>query len=184
MLLERQRAQLLVVDIQERLAPHIHEADAVVRNTGILLEAAATLGIPVTVSEQYVKGLGPTVAPLQSRIEGAAVFEKIHFSCAADPQIRRHLHRLDQEQGRDQIIICGIEAHICVLQTALGLVHGGHRVAVVQDAVGSRNPRNRDIAMARMIQNEIEAVTTEMVLFEWMEQAGTDEFRALSKLVK
>lgn len=184
MLLERHRAQLLIVDMQERLAPHIHEGDQAVHNAGILLQAAERLEIPVTVSEQYVKGLGPTVAPLQPGIAAATIFEKVHFSCAADAQIRRHLRQLEQEQGRDQIVICGMEAHICVLQTALGLVHAGHRVAVVLDAVGSRNPRSRDIAMARMLKNDIETVTTEMVLFEWMAQAATDEFRALSKLIK
>lgn len=184
MLLERQRAQLLVVDMQERLTPHIHEGDSAVHNAGILLQAAARLEIPVTVSEQYVKGLGPTVPPLQPHMAGARIFEKVHFSCAADPEMRRHLRQIDQEQGRDQIVICGMEAHICVLQTALGLVHAGHRVAVVLDASGSRDPRNRDIAMTRMLQNEIETVTTEMVLFEWMGQAATDEFRALSKLIK
>lgn len=184
MLLERQRTQLLVVDMQERLAPHIDQGDSAVHNAGILLQAAARLGIPVTVTEQYVKGLGPTVAPLQPHMAEATVFEKIHFSCAADPDIRRHLRKIEQEQGRDQIVICGIEAHICVLQTALGLTHAGHRIAVVLDAVGSRKPQSRDIAMARMLQNDIETVTTEMVLFEWMEQAATDEFRALSKLIK
>lgn len=184
MLLERQRSQLLVVDIQERLAHHVQNHERIVRNTEILLTAARQLQIPVTLSEQYPKGLGPTVEALQPSLEGARRFEKTHFSCAADPAIRRHVRHLEQAHGRDQVVICGIESHICVLQTALGLAHGGHLVAVVMDAVGSRREDNYQVAMDRLLRHEIETVTTEMVLFEWMEEAATDEFRSLSKLIK
>ncbi len=184
MLLERHRSQLLVIDIQDRLAPHIFNVDEVVDNTAVLIAAAKRLDIPVIVSEQYVKGLGPTVEPLQPFIEEARVFEKVHFSCAADPAIRRHIRHLDQASGRDQIIICGTEAHICVLQSALGFAQGGQHVAVVIDAIGSRRPESLAVARDRMLRNEIETVTTEMVLFEWLHQAATDEFRELSKLIK
>ena len=184
MLLDAERAQLLVIDIQDRLQPHINDGDNVVRNTGILLEAARTLGIPVTVSEQYRKGLGLTVTAIRDKVDEAEIFEKIHFSCAADEAIARHLRHLETSTGRDQIVICGTEAHICVLQSALGFHASGHRVAVVMDAVGSRRAQSRDLALARMLRHGLETVNTEMALFEWLKQAGTDDFRHLSKLIK
>jgi len=173
-------SQLVIIDMQERLANAMPAEDMklVLKQTSILLQAANQLEVPVIHTEQYPKGLGPTCEDLLPLLNAPAI-SKTAFSCCDEPNFQCRL-----AGDRPQVILAGMEAHICVLQTALGLVHGGHRVAVVQDAVGSRNPRNRDVAMARMIQNEIEAVTTEMVLFEWMEQAGTDEFRALSKLVK
>lgn len=184
MLLEQSRSQLLVIDIQDRLAPHIANIDEVVDNTAVLLAAAQRLDIPVTVSEQYVRGLGPTVEPLQPFIEDVKVFEKLHFSAAADPTIRRHVKHLDQAAGRDQIVLCGTEAHVCVLQTALGLMQAGQHVAVVIDAVGSRRRESLDAARDRLAQNGIQIVTTEMVLFEWLHVAGTEIFKELSKLIK
>lgn len=184
MLLERDRAQLLVVDIQPRLLPHIYNADQVLLNTELLLVAARRLGVPTTVSEQYPKGLGPTVDKLGPFIEGAKVMEKIHFSCAADANLRRRVRHLDQTEGRDQLVIAGVEAHVCVLQSALGFAQLGQHVAVVADATGSRRPENHQAALERLRHNGIEAVSAEMVLFEWMGVAGTDEFRDLSKLIK
>ncbi|MDA5192582.1 hydrolase [Govanella unica] len=184
MLLEQSRSQLLVIDIQDRLAPHIANINEVVDNSAVLLAAAQRLDIPVTVTEQYVRGLGPTVEPLQPFIEGVKVFEKLHFSAVADPAIRRHLQQIDQSGGRNQIVICGIEAHVCVLQTALALARAGQNVAVVIDAVGSRRTESLDAARARLLQNGIEVVTTEMVLFEWLHVAGTDIFKDLSKLIQ
>ncbi|MBW7835829.1 MAG: hydrolase [Sphingomonadales bacterium] len=184
MLLERHRSQLLVVDIQDRLLPHIANKAEVVANTEVLLTAARRLDIPVTVSEQYPKGLGPTAARLSPFLEGTKIFEKMHFSCAADAEIRRHIRHLDQASGRDQIVICGIESHVCVLQTALGLAQAGHYVAVVVDAVGSRRRESWDAAIDRLLKNEIEMVTTEMTLFEWLGVSGTEEFRDLSRLIK
>src|SRR5690606_8973688 len=108
------------VDIQPKLLPHIHNADQMLLNTELLLVAARRLKIPVTVSEQYPKGLGPTVDKLSAFIEGAKVMEKIHFSCAADPELRRRVRHMDQAEGRDQLVIVGAEAHVCVLQSALG----------------------------------------------------------------
>jgi nicotinamidase-related amidase len=184
MLLERNRAHLLVVDIQARLLPHIYNADQVLLNTELLLVAARRLGVPVTVSEQYPKGLGPTVDKLNAFIEGAKVMEKMHFSCAADAEIRRRVRHLDQAEGRDQLVIVGIEAHVCVLQSALGFAQAGQHVAVVADATGSRRLENHEKALKRLRHNDIEVVTAEMVLFEWLGVAGTDEFRELSKLIK
>ncbi|RMF11801.1 MAG: hydrolase [Alphaproteobacteria bacterium] len=184
MLLESKRSQLLVVDIQEKLFPHIDNAETVARNTQVLIAAARELGIPITVSEQYPQGLGPTVRPLTDLLEEARIFEKVEFSCAANPDIRRHVRHLETAEGRDQLVICGMESHICVLQSALGFLHAGHHVAVVMDAVGSRRAESRELALARLLRHEVETVTTEMALFEWMHRAGTDQFRTLSKLIR
>ena len=184
MLLDAKRSQLLIVDIQDRLQPHIHDGDSVVQNTGILLEAARVLDIPVTVSEQYRKGLGLSISAIRDRLDESEILEKVHFSCAADDAIMRRLRHVEKSMGRDQVVICGTEAHICVLQSALGLMESGQRVAVVMDAVGSRHARARDLALARMLRHGLETVNTEMALFEWLHRAATDDFRRLSKLVK
>lgn len=184
MLLERERGQLLVVDFQARLLPHIQDGETALLNAELLLVAAQRLGIPVTVSEQYPKGLGPTVDKLGPFIAGAKVMEKVHFSCAADPELRRRVRHLDQAEGRDQVVIVGVEAHVCVLQSALGFAQLGHPVAVVADATGSRRRENHDLALRRLRHNGIEVVSTEMVLFEWLGVAASDEFRELSKLIK
>lgn len=184
MILEAKRGQLLLVDIQERLFPHIENAKSLLANIEVLVAAAMELGIPITLTEQYPKGLGPTITPLGKRMGDVPVFEKLHFSCAADPDIRRHIRHLETAEGRDQVVIVGTEAHVCVLQSALGFMQGGHHVAVVADAVGSRQNESRDMALARLAHHDMEIVTTEMVLFEWMHKAGTDQFRTLSKLIK
>lgn len=184
MLLESKRSQLLVVDIQEKLFPHIENAGAVASNAEILITAARELQIPITVTEQYPKGLGPTIGPLRDLLGDARTFEKMTFSSAADSAIRRHVRHLETSEGRDQLVICGIEAHVCVLQSALGFIEAGHHVAVVMDAVGSRRRESWDIALARLVRHEVETVTAEMALFEWMHEAGTGQFRALSQLIR
>ncbi len=184
MLLSARRSHLLVVDIQARLMPAIHEGERVVRNTGILLQAAARLGIPVTVTEQYPKGLGATVEAVTGHLpQDTVVLPKITFSAAGDPAIASRLAELRGE-GRDQVVICGAEAHVCVLQTALGIRANGEAVFVVGDAVSSRQPRDASAAHARLLHAGCDWVTTEMALFEWMERAGTDTFRALAALIK
>ncbi|MEX1147704.1 MAG: hydrolase [Sphingomonadales bacterium] len=184
MLLDSKRAQLLVVDVQERLFPHIDDAGTVRSNIEVLVTAALEMDIPVTLSEQYPKGLGPTIEPLMKYLGDVPRFEKMHFSCAVDPEILRRVRHLETASNRDQIVVVGIEAHVCVLQSALGFRGGGHHVAVVADGVGSRQPASRERALDRMAHAGIEIVTTEMVLFEWMHKAGTDQFRSLSKLIK
>lgn len=180
MLLSAQRSVLVVVDVQERLLPAVRDQERIVRNTGLLLRAARELAVPVLVSEQYPKGLGPTVASLKELVPDGAMVEKITFSCTGEPAF---LDRLD-DIGRDQLVLCGTEAHVCVLQTALGLAAAGRSVFLVADATGSRDPRNAELALARMRMNGVQVVSTEMVVFEWMERAGTPAFKALSALIK
>ena len=183
MLLSRDASQLVLVDLQERLAPAIHEFWAIVDQVSKLIEAAATLGVPIVVSEQYVAGLGPTVEPLRSALRENAKFEKTSFSCMGDSGLGDHIARAAQA-GRSQVVLVGIEAHVCVLQTALDLRSAGYNPVVVTDAVGSRRSVSADAAKARLASAGVQLVTTEMVLFEWLSRAGTPEFRALRHLLK
>jgi nicotinamidase-related amidase len=184
MLMRAQASQLVVVDLQERLLPAINGSEGVLRNVGRLLAAAGRLSVPVLVTEQYPRGLGPTVSDVARRLpEGARVLEKIAFSGAADPGIAAAAETL-RGTGRTQMVICGTEAHVCVLQTALGFRERGYEVFVVADAVSSRSPHSVQAACARLLHAGCGWVTTEMVLFEWMAAAGTDDFRAISALIK
>lgn len=180
MLIERDKSCLLVVDIQEKLVPAVAEPAGVIRNSGILMQAAARLGVPTILSEQYPQGLGPTVPELRALAPDSARLSKISFSCAGDEGLNKKL----REIGRPQLVVCGMETHVCVLQTALGYQGVGYRTFVVADAVSSRAPANREMGLRRMAENGVELVTTEMVVFEWLAKAGTAEFKELSKLIK
>ena len=180
MLIRREQSLLLVVDIQEKLAPAILNADGVVANAAKLIQAAQKLSVPMLASEQYPKGLGRTVPALRNLLPPAAIFEKTHFSCFGEAGVAE---RLRQTQ-RQQIIVCGMEAHVCVLQTALELKAAGYTKMVVADAVSSRQQENHALGLARLRGAGVEIVTTEMVLFEWIGQAGTPEFRSLLALIK
>jgi len=171
---------LIVVDLQERLIPAIHEGGRVIANARILMQAAKRLDVPGLVSEQYSKGLGHSVPDIAELAEAENTLEKMHFSCLSDSEIERRLREL----GRKQAVVCGTEAHVCVLQTVLELIELGYRVFVVEDAVSSRKPESKRVAMARMQAAGAQAVTTEMVVFEWLKKAGTHEFKELSSLIK
>jgi nicotinamidase-related amidase len=183
MILDRASSQLLVVDVQDRLLPAMFEGERMVDRCAVLMQAAGRLGIPVTVSEQYRKGLGPTVTRLDNIKGDAAVMEKMHFSCAADPAIRDHVQGL-ADRGRKQLVVCGIESHVCVMQSVLGFKAMGLDVYTVTDAVTSRVSGSVDVALARMSAAGIHHVNTEMAVFEWLHIAGTPEFKELSKLIK
>ena len=180
MLVSAAQSMLLLVDVQERLAPAVADRDACLKRCRRLIEAARRLDVPVLASEQYPKGLGPTVAELRELLEPAEIHAKTHFSCAADPGLAAALRGL----GRSQIVICGMEAHVCVLQSALGLKREGFEPAVVADAVASRDPANRTLALERLRANAVEIVSSEMILFEWLGEAGTPEFKAVIPLIK
>lgn len=180
MLLERDRSLLMVIDIQERLAPAVADNESVIARTRLLLEAAARLEVPVLATEQYPKGLGPSDARLAPLLEGATVLPKTTFSAMGDPAVREHLLRTK----RQQVVLAGMETHICVLQTALALRDAGYQVAVAADAVGSRLPERKARGLERMEAQGVELVDSEMVLFEWLAEAGTPEFKELSRLVR
>lgn len=176
MLMDRDQSALLVVDIQERLLPHIHEGQAVLDHAVWLVKVAQKLGVPVMVTEQYPKGIGPTVAVLRELTFPENVAEKLHFSCVA----ANCLDRLPGSE-RPQVVVAGTESHVCVLQTVLGLLGQGKQVFVVAEAVGSRRPSDKALALERMRANGAEIVSREMVAFEWLKQAGSEEFRAVSR---
>jgi len=178
-LLSRNDSRLLVIDLQERLMPAIACGESVVTNTVKLVKAAGVVGVPVSATEQYPKGLGPTVAPLAELLPEPS--EKIEFSC---------LNSLDwnsegsDPEARFKVVIAGVEAHVCVQQTVLDLLAHGFRVYVAADAVGSRSVVDREFALQRMALSGAVITTTEAVLFEWCERAGSDEFKSISRLVK
>lgn len=175
-LIDARHSALLVVDVQERLLPAIHDGGRVLENCVWLAQVAQRLGVPVIVSEQYPRGLGATAAALSAALSAGAVRTKIHFSCVADGCFE------DVDAWRrPQLVVAGTEAHVCVLQTVLDLQARGTRVFVVADAVGSRRPEDRDVALARMRQHGAEVVTREMAAFEWLRRAGTDLFREISR---
>lgn len=180
MLIRRADSLLLVVDIQKKLAPAIHDRERVTANSVRLLEGARQLGVPAFVSEQYVKGLGPSLDAIRNAAVDAQFFEKTHFSCAAEPGVIDLL----RAAKRPQVLLTGTETHVCVLQTAFGLLAAGFEVYLVADATSSRTPENRSAAIERMRAGGVQIVTTEMVLFEWLQQAGTDDFRQLLPLIK
>ncbi|TRW48800.1 hydrolase [Aliidiomarina halalkaliphila] len=168
---------LLIIDIQERLAPAIANVDALIAENVRLLRVAAELQLPRLYTEQYPKGLGATVPSLQEPLAGAHFYEKIHFSAGREPEFRDQLASL----GRTQVVVTGTETHVCVLQTVLDLLALEYHVFVVADAVSSRSPENKERALARMAQAGAHVVSSEMVIFEWLERAGTDQFRTISK---
>jgi nicotinamidase-related amidase len=183
MLMDASKASLLIVDVQDRLLPAMADGAGVVSRCKLLLKAAKDLDVPVAVSEQYPKGLGHTVEPLKADIGNAAVFEKLSFSCWRDDLLRAALIKL-HDGGRPQVIIAGIEAHVCVLQSALDLAQAGFGVFVVADGVSSRAEESKALALQRMGHAGIEVVNTEMVVFELLGKAGTAEFKELSALLK
>jgi len=183
MLMEAAKSSLLLIDVQERLLPAMAGGDEVARRCSMLLKAAKQLDVPVTVSEQYPKGLGHTVPVLAAEIGNAPVFEKLSFSCWKDAALKEHLIG-HHERQRPLVIIAGIEAHVCVLQTAIDLSAAGFGVFAVADAMSSRAPSSLALALERMRQNSISIVNAEMVVFELLKQAGTAEFKALSAVVR
>jgi nicotinamidase-related amidase len=171
---------LLVVDVQERLVPAIADHRRVVWNCRRLIDAAGVLGVPVAATEQYPKGLGPTVAELAERLGGAAIPEKLTFSAGGCPAVFEALRR----RGVSKLLLCGIEAHVCVAQTAIDLLAHGWRVYVAVDAVGSRFEIDRDTALRRMESSGATLTTTEAALFEWCQVAGTPKFKQISRLAR
>lgn len=178
-LLDRSSSALLVVDIQEKLVPAIEWSDRMLSNSNKLVEAASLLGIPVLISEQYPKGLGHTVETIDTA--KAAIFEeKAMFSCRGCPEILKYL----EENGIQTVLICGIEAHVCVAQTAFDFLAIGLGVQVAVDSIGSRSPEDRETAISRMNLHGITTTTSEAAIFEWCETSSADEFKQISALIK
>lgn len=178
MRIQASQSCLIIVDIQERLAPVMAEPRKVIEGGARLAAAARRLEIPTLISEQYPKGLGPTMIDIREVVpEVETYIEKTAFSCMGEPAFADALGSFE----RPQAVVAGIEMHVCVMQTALDLKEKGFEVFVVVDASGSRNAIDEDIAKARFIAAGIHLVTIEMVIFEWLARAGTPEFKEISK---
>lgn len=176
--LDIHRSALWIIDIQEKLFPVIPNASKIESKACRLVESARRLSVPTGATVQYPKGLGPLVPSLRKYISDPE--EKVDFSAAV---CRRDLN-VWAKSGRDQVVIVGIETHICVLQTVLDLIAEGHRPFVVSDAVGSRGQQDHDDAMVRMRDCGATIVTSDSILFEWLSTAKHPEFKAISQLVK
>ena len=179
--LDRGDALLLVVDVQERLAAAMPQ-DAMARlqkNASVLVRAAHRLDLPVVATEQYPKGLGRTVAPLRELLRDPPM-EKMEFSCGASKPIARHI----LGTGRRQVIVAGMESHVCVFQTVRDLLRGDFAVFLVQDAVISRTPENREVGLRLADKAGATLTSTEAVLFDLLGVAGTPEFKELAPLIK
>lgn len=180
--LDRDKAVLVVIDVQDKLCQAMDEKvlQNLTRNIGILLESATELGLPVLVTEQYVKGLGATLPMLKDKAAAASYYEKMAFSSCGSIEFVEKL----KKSGRTQVIMTGMETHVCVLQTVIELRDAGFEVHVVKDAVMSRSKRNWQTAMEAMTLTGAVPTCTESVLFQLLKVAGTEEFKKLSKLVR
>jgi nicotinamidase-related amidase len=175
-MLDRDRTALVVIDVQEAFRSAVLDFERVAANSAVLVQGARAIGVPVVVSEQYPKGLGRTVPELAEHLEGIEPVEKTVFSAASADGF--------DLAGRDQALICGIEAHVCVSQTAHELVAGGVEVHVARDAVSSRSAENRELGLRKMEGAGAVLTSVETALFELLGEAGTPEFKEVQALVK
>jgi nicotinamidase-related amidase len=171
---------LLVIDVQARLAPAVPEHERLIARAGALVDAAKLLGVPTLATEHVPEGIGHTVPVLRERLAEGAVLRKSHFSCADEPAVLARIEAL----GRRQVVVCGMEAHVCVMQGALGLAQRGFEVYLARDACGSRRDEDRETALARMAREGLRITTVESAMFEWMHRADRPEWRELLRLVK
>jgi nicotinamidase-related amidase len=189
-MLDSKSAALVVIDVQGKLLPFIHEHEETVAAIVRLIKGFRIVGAPILVTEQYRKGLGETAPEIQEAIREAdpnsgekhtfEPLEKMSFSCMLDDGIRSAI----EETRRKQIVLCGIESHVCVYQTAMHLLEAGFVVEVVADAVSSRTPRNRNISLQRMRDEGVGITCVETCVFEMLEVCGTDPFRKWVKVIR
>lgn len=179
-LLDLDHTQLLIIDIQERLLPHIHNHEACVAAAERIIRACTALEVPVTLSEQYVRGLGPTTPSITAAAAAAPRFEKMTFSCCADHAGRERISTV----LRPQVLLVGIEAHVCVQQTALDLLAMQMQPFVLADAVSSRRPLDCDTALHRLRHAGAVVTTVEAAIFELVRESGTERFKCILPLVK
>lgn len=179
MRIERQHTAAIAIDYQEKLVPAMQDKETLVENSCILLAGLRTLGIPVYVTQQYTKGLGKTVPEIWEASGAEEYTEKIRFGALEDvegscPEIRE----------KKYVIVCGVEAHICVLQTLMDLKENGYVPVIVTDCVGSRKAKDKDAAIQRAVQEGAVLTTYEALLFELLEKAGTEESKKIQRLIK
>lgn len=175
-----ERTVLVVVDIQEKFRDKIHGIDQVVSGTARLVEFCQELDIPVIVTEHYPRGLGETLATVRDVCQPYNPIEKINFSCAGSPDFNRAL----DQTGRDQVILCGIESHVCIYQTATDLLRSGKQVVAAADAISSCSAANRQLGLDAMAALGVQILGVQMVMFEILRVAGTDRFKKVAPLLK
>ena len=180
MLIKALGSILVVIDMQEKLVPAMQAPARTLKNTRLLMSTADELDIPIMLTEQYPKGLGRTVSDIKSASASASAFEKLHFSCMEEDDFAQAF----RAHNRRQAIITGMEAHICVMQTAAQLMEEGFEVFVVTDATSSRTLESERACLERLQAIGAGIVTTEMVVFEWLAKAGTPAFKRILPLIK
>jgi nicotinamidase-related amidase len=180
MLLDREQCFLLIVDMQERLVPKVLDSERVIGNALRLVTAARRVGVPVLMTEHCPAKIGPLVPELRGAVATDAILTKVHFAAAREPGSAARFAAL----GRPLAVLAGTEAHVCVLQSALSLLDAGYRSVVVSDAISSRDTHDREVALRRLSDAGVGIVTTEMVIFEWLERGDTPEFRELIPIIK
>lgn len=179
-MLSPEKTVLLVVDVQGKLAHAMHDKDALFSNLQKIIRGAQVLAVPIIVTEQNPEGLGPTITEIAPLLGTIRPISKLNFSCCANEQFMRELESL----GRSQILLTGIETHICVYQTAVGLLDRGYEVQVVADAVASRTPENKAIGLDRVKDAGAKLTSTEMALYELLQIAEGPKFKEILKIVK
>ena len=179
-ILRRENTALLIIDIQQRILGVMQNPDRVIKNTIKLIDGFKILNTPIYFTEQYPKGLGETETNIKTALGEAEAIQKLSFSCSGAGYLFDEL----KENGITQVVVTGIETHVCVQQTVLDLLANGFQVNLAADAVSSRNSFDYETALNRMRQNGTEITTTEAILFELLEVCGTDEFKNISKIVK
>ncbi len=176
MLMNPQQSVLLIIDVQEKLAPFIHGSERVAANCIWLAEVATRIGVPIVITEHFPEKIGHTLESLRAVTGEAHYVTKQYFSAQADGCLEG-----TKVSERPQVIVCGTEAHVCVQQSALDLRAAGKEVFIVSEACGSRDPANRDLAFDRMRDHGLDIVSREMVAFEWLQRGGTDLFRDVNR---
>ncbi|MEM1581763.1 MAG: hydrolase [candidate division WOR-3 bacterium] len=179
-LMSRENAVLLIIDVQEKLFPLISDKENILQNIRKLIRFAGIISMPVILTEQYPKGLGPTIPEVKELLPEVQPIEKMEFSCFGSERFREVLKKL----GVKTLVIAGIETHICIVQTSIEGVNNGYEVCVISDASSSRNPEDRRIAFERMRQSGIIVASTEMLIYELLKKAGTQEFRDALKIIR
>ncbi len=178
--LDAAKTVLLLIDFQERLFPVMYEKEKLLKNVIKLVKGAKVLEVPIILTEQYPKGLGPTIPEIKELIPEIKAVEKVCFSCTDEAAFIKALASLK----RRQVLIAGIEAHICVYQTAMALARAGYEVQVVADCTASRDPENKMTALTKLGGAGVSATTSEMALFELLKVAQGDKFKQISSIVK
>ncbi len=181
MRIQRNDCLALIIDIQEKLFPHISENQIMLRNQIKLIKGSQVLGLPAIVTEQYRRGIGPTVAPIIELFGDNFTFkEKTEFSCFENSEIKESILHANKKN----LVIIGIEAHVCVMQTVLDAIDLGQKPIVLADCIGSRDPYNKAVAIERMRSSGATIATAESLLFELLVKSGTEEFKQISSIVK